>query len=124
MTDYTFTLNGTDFSGIVNGNDYNTSLIPVYGEKITTLDGVDHVRVLRHKGSVTVGINGLTDEQLETLSAALSNSPITVEYHCLQRNDDVTATMIPNEQTARFLQKVWFGGLNWNEVGAITLTEL
>ena len=124
MTDYTYTINGTDFSDYVDRDTYTTGLIPVYGEKITTLDGVDHVTVLRHKGVISHGLNALTQTELKTLAATLVNAPLTVSYYCQQRGEVVTAKMLPNEQTARRLVDCLYGNDTWHEVGNITLTEL
>ena len=124
MTEYTYTINGTDFSGYVARGSYSTGLIPVYGDTITTLDGVDHVVIRRYKGFLTHDVNALTETQLETLAAALMDAPLTVTYHCLQRGTDVTATMIPGNQTARHLADCLYGDEAWNKVETITLTEL
>ena len=124
MTDYTYTINGVDFSDYVNRDKYYTGIVPVYGDKVTTLDGVDHVVVLRHKGFIKHGLNALTQTQLIKLSNELMKSPLTVEYYCQQRGYVVTAQMIPSDQTARRLVDCVYGDSTWHEIDDITLTEL
>lgn len=120
----TFSLNGTDYSRMVERDSYATGLIPVYSDAVTTFDGVDHMVLIRSKGTVTVGLNPQTAADTKSICEALNRCPVTVKYHCLQRNTDVTANMIVSQQSAKFLSRCKARGYVWNEIDAITLEEL
>lgn len=89
----TFKINNTDCSGYITKYGYGTTYNPVFSESIVTLDGVEHVAVKRYKGTLTVTLRPLTGAQWATLSALLAAGILTVQYTCIQRNMDVTASM-------------------------------
>lgn len=89
----TFTINGTDFSGLITKYGYATAYNPVYAQNVITMDGVEHLAYLRHKGSLTITLRPLTGAELSTLTAKLATGIMEIQYTCLQRNLDVTATM-------------------------------
>lgn len=124
MTNYTFTVNGTDFSKFVERDKYSTSLSPVYGETIQTIDGVGHTALLRKKGALRLTLNPQNATDTAAICTALLNSPCEVTYHCLQRNADVTALMTLDSLSATFLSRCLYLGLPWNDIDSINLTEL
>lgn len=124
MTKHTFTINGASFADMVERDSYETALVPVYGPEVTTLDGVAHRPVLRHRGRLTVGLNPAKLPRLKALCAAVAASPMTVKYRCLQRNQDVTAIMETDDMAAGFLSRVLAGSADWAAPAALTLTEL
>ena len=75
---YTLTVNGFDLTDMVERDSYSTSLFPVTTPMITTMDGIDHTRLIRHKARVQVTLNPQTAEQTALLTAALMTSPMTV----------------------------------------------
>lgn len=93
MTKYTFQINGTDFSDIVSKYGYDTDLMPVKTNTLTTMDGVDHFRVLRYKGRLNVTLNPQTALDRARIYGALQSQPLTVTYHCFQRGGDVAVKM-------------------------------
>ena len=117
-------VNSVDLSKYVERDSYETSLAPVYGETVQTLNGVEHTALLRLKGAIKVGLNPQTASDTATICTALLNSPCQVIYHCLQRNADVSAQMKVNSITATFLSRCLMYGADWNDVEDITLTEL
>lgn len=121
---YEVEVNGLDISGLVDVTSYHTTMEPVFSDTITTIDGVDHVAVLRLRGTLTFAFNSLTAAQTAAVSQALLTLPATVRYHCLQRKASVVATMRLNGVSAQALARIRFGGAQWNEVGEITFTEL
>lgn len=123
-SNYQVVANGADITSMIEIDSYTTALLPVYGSSVTTMDGVEHVSIVRYKGKLSFAANPQTDTQTERLSAALSSGIIETQYHCLQRNSVVIAKMRLDEISARHLGRVRFGGKKWNEVSAITLTEL
>lgn len=121
---YPLKINGVDITNMVEIDSYSTAVIPVYGDAVTTMDGVDHVAVIRYKGEVSFAANPLTDTQTVTLCNALMPGVVEVQYHCLQRNAEIIATMRLDRISSQHLGRVRYGGRNWNELPAITLTEL
>ena len=117
-------VNGTDLSEYVERDSYRTSLTPVYGQTIETLNGVQHTALLRLRGALKVGLNPQTDTDTATICTALLNTPCQVTYHCLQRDADVTSLMKVDPISAQFLSRCLFLGDEWNDIDDITLTEL
>lgn len=124
MVSFTFKINNTSYAGLVERDSYETTVIPVYGETIKTMDGVSHTARLRVRGVVRVKLNPTTDSDTAAICADLLNTPVEVQYHCLQRNTDVTALMTIDELTANFLSRCKFKADDWNQLDEITLTEL
>ena len=124
MTTYTFKVNGHDYSGLVERDSYATSLSPVYGETIQTIDGVGHTAMLRKKGTIRIGLNPQNTTDTKSLCDDLLDAPCEVQYHCLQRNLDVTALMTIDSVSATNLSRCKYLGESWNELDRITLTEL
>lgn len=124
MTKYLFKLNGVDFSNYVDAKGYKTTVTPVFSNTITTLDGVGHTALVRYKGSLSISLNALKASDVKNIAMALMNAPVEVAYHCIQRNADVIARMVPDAVTARFLPYCIYGNQDWNVVDEITLVEL
>ena len=93
MTPYTFIVNGTSFASLVDKYSYQTDRIPVETERITTMDGVDHVSVKRYKGVLKVDINPQNETQFKAFCDELDNGILTVQYRCMQTKTDVTQYM-------------------------------
>lgn len=121
---YQVIVNGLDITSVIDADSYETSLEPVYGESVTTMDGVEHTTVLRNRGNLSFGFNSLTVEKTAEVCTALLSLPAKVTYHCLQRHAEVIATMKLDSVSAQHLSRVRFGGARWNELGAITFKEL
>jgi hypothetical protein len=119
-----FIVNGTDFSRFVERDSYQTSLSPVYGETVQTIDGVGHTARLRLKGALRLALNPQTDTDTAAICTELLNSPCEVIYHCLQRDADVAARMTIDTVSASFLSRCLYWGDEWNQIDPITLTEL
>lgn len=124
MVSYTFKINNTDYSQFVERDSYVTELTPVFGETIKTMDGVNHTALLRLRGSITVGLNPQTKANTAAICTDLLQSPVEVQYHCLQRNANVTALMVADTISAQFLSRCLANGDDWNKIEEITLTEL
>lgn len=122
-TKYTFRLNGVDFSRMVERDSYNTALRPII-KHIETMDGIKHIALVRHRGTVTVGFNPQTADDSAALSMALLSVPVICEYHCIQRNQDVTAKMMLDEVAAKHLSRCRHRAQDWNDIGQIILEEL
>lgn len=121
---YKVIVNDLDITDLIDGSSYKTGLEPVYGDSVTTMDGVEHTYVLRNRGTLSFGFNSLTAEKSAAVCTALLSLPAKVYYHCLQRHIDVYATMRLDGVSAQHLYRVNFGGAKWNEMGTITFTEL
>lgn len=93
MNRYCFTVNGKDFSDVVEKYGYETNLIPVYSKTVTTLDKVDHMCLVRMRGQLTVRVNSISAERAKDLSAELSSLPASIGYHSFQIGTDVEQTM-------------------------------
>lgn len=119
-----FIVNGTDFSRFIERDSYQTSLSPVYGETVQTIDGVGHTARLRLKGALRLALNPQTDTDTAAICTELLNSPCEVIYHCLQRDADVAARMTIDTVSASFLSRCLYWGDEWNQIEPITLTEL
>ncbi len=124
MSKYNFIVNSHDYSDLVERDSYRTSLYPVYGETIQTLDGVGHTAMLRQRGELSVRLNPQTAASVAALCADLLSAPCEVQYHCLQRNVDVTAQMTVDSISASFMSRCLYLGQKWNEVDEIRLKEL
>ena len=124
MVSFTFKVNNVDYSGMIERDSYETSLSPVYGETITTMDGIGHTAVLRLRGEVSFKLNPSTSAKTAAFAADLLNAPVEVKYHCLQRNQDVTVQMVLDGVSAQFLSRCLYGGASWNQLESITLKEL
>lgn len=109
---------------MVECDSYETSVEVVYSEIVTTMDGVDHTNPLRLRGVCSVAFNPQTASNTAKLCRTLVSSPVQVQYHCLQRDVDVIATMIVDSVTTQYLSRILLGGKKWNETSPITLREL
>ena len=96
----TFTIDGVDFSSYLTKYGYSTQYTPVFSNSVQTIDGVEHVAVVRYRGALTVTIRPLTGDEWAILSSALANGILTVEYTCIQRNTDVEAQMRLDDMSA------------------------
>lgn len=121
---YPVVINGEDFGQMVECDSYETSVQVVYSEVVTTMDGVDHTKQLRLRGVFSAAFNPQTAANTAKLCKALLASPVQVQYHCLQRDEDVSAKMIVDSVTSQYLARVLCGGKKWNETRPITLKEL
>lgn len=101
----TFLINGVDFSNYIQVYGYATSYLPVFGQSVMTLDGVEHTAVLRYRGSVSINLKPLTSAEWNTLSTALSTGILRITYFCIQRNRDVVASMKLDRMSAELVLK-------------------
>ena len=124
MSKYTFLVNSHDYTDLVERDSYRTTLYPVFGETVQTLDGVGHTALLRLRGELSVKLNPQTDAVAASLCADLLSVPCEVQYHCLQRNANVTAQMTLDSVSALYLSRCLYCGQKWNDIDSITLTEL
>ena len=124
MLDYTLTINGVDFTEMVERDSYKTDTVPVFSERFTTMNGVDHTALIRNKKTITFDLNPQTATDTKTACDALSVQPITVYFFDLQANDYGTAKMTLDGQSAQYLSRCLARGLKWNQMDPITLTEL
>ena len=124
MLDYTLTINGVDFTPMVERDSYRTSKIPVYSESIMTMDGVTHVALIRNKGEISFDLNPQNAAQTSAVCTSLLTMPCVVRYFDLQTQAYVNATMVIDQQTAQYLSRCLYKGERWNQMESITLTEL
>lgn len=124
MLDYTVTINSVDFTSYIERDSYKTAKTPVYSESVMTLDGVTHVVKLRNKNEVYFELNPQNATNMGTLCAALLTIPCSVYFFSLQSQAYETANMVLDKQTAQYLSRCLAGGLKWNQVERIELTEL
>ena len=117
-------VNSVDFTSMIERDSYQTVRIPVYSETVTTMDGIDHVVLLRHKGGCTFEFNPQSAADTKTACDALLTQPCAVYYFNLQSNTYENASMTLDEQSAQYLSRCLSRGLRWNQMDPITLTEL
>ena len=117
-----FKINGIDFSGLLQAYGYATAYTPVYSQSVQTMDGYEHVGVLRYRGTLTVNLKPLTGSELHDLTNALNIGVPVVQYTCLQRNTTVLANMrldtISAELVLKNASRMLYGGTQ------LTFTEL
>lgn len=121
MTDLTFTINGHDYSDIVEKRNYQTRLIPVVGRQYTDLNKVEHTTIARYRGELTVGINVAAKSRITALATDLQSAPVSVCYYSFQLGTTVTQTMMPDSTTMK--DAFSLGGVRFNETNEITFTE-
>lgn len=124
MLDYTLTINGVDFTSMVERDSYKTSKIPVYSDSIMTMDGITHVALLRNKGEISFDVNPQNATDTASACAALLTIPCAVRYFDLQTQAYVNANMVIDQQSAQYLSRCLYRGERWNQMESITLTEL
>lgn len=122
-TEYPFEINGVDFRRMVERDSYQTGLIPVYTDTITTMDGVDHDELIRWRGKVSVKINPQTAEDAAAFCAELMKPHVTLLYHCQQRNASVYAKMRMDALSSIHLSRCRHLGKKWVEPETFTFTE-
>lgn len=121
---YNVKVNDLDLTNMIDAETYETAWIPVFGPSVTTMDGVEHTVVIRHRGQVAFGFNAMVDTRAAALAKVFDPAIVTVEYHCMQRNATVTAQMRMDGISAKNLSQVKLCGRKWHELGSITLTEM
>ena len=89
----TFKINDVDFSDVIQRYGYATTYDPVYTNSMMSMNGIEHVGYLRHRGSVTITLNPLEGTRLSQLAAALAGGIYEIKYTCLQRNTDIITRM-------------------------------
>lgn len=124
MLDYTLTINGVDFTSMVERDSYQTRKIPVYSDSVTTLDGVTHVVLIRNKGEIEFEFNPQNAEKTAEACYALLMMPCEVYYFDLLTQDYVYANMVIDQQSAQYLSRCLYRGEKWNQMESIVLTEL
>lgn len=124
MLDYTLTINGVDFTSMVERDSYQTRKIPVYSDSVTTLDGVTHVVLIRNKGEIEFDFNPQNAEKTAEACSALLMMPCEVYYFDLLTQDYVYANMVIDQQSAQYLSRCLYRGEKWNQMESIVLTEL
>lgn len=122
MTRFKFTVNGIDFSDIVHKYGYTTDRVPVYGPTVTTIDGVDHLRLIRTKGMLKVPLNPNSESRVAAFCAELQKLPADVEYHSFQAGVDVSETMKLTSMSAEFV--LGTPSTNWVAGTTITFEQL
>lgn len=124
VSKYPLIMGGIDVTAMVAADSFETTLVPVVGGSVTTMDGVTHEAIIREKSHIKFAVNHLTEAQTQKLNAALKNGITEVQFRCMQRNANFIATMKADKPTARHMDRVKYGGAKWNELSEITLTEL
>lgn len=124
MLDYTLTINGVDFTAMVERDSYNTAKLPVYSDSVVTMDGVTHVALLRNKGEIRFEFNPQNASDTQAACAALLSTPCVVDYFNLQTQMYERAKMTIDQQSAQYLSRCLYRGEKWNKMESITLTEL
>ncbi len=124
MDKYKVQIDGVDFSHMVERDSYSTALEIVYSASVQTMDGITHTAPIRTRGSLSLGFNPQTSEDTRALCTALLKSPVEVLYYCLQRGEEVYATMMIDSVSATYLSRCLAFGQKWNDLQAITLQEL
>ena len=124
MLDYTLTINGVDFTNMVERDSYTTAKIPVYSDSVITMDGITHVALLRNKGEIRFKFNPQNADDTATACAALLSMPCMVYYFNLQDQEYQYAKMTVDQQSAQYLSRCLYRGEKWNQMSSITLTEL
>jgi len=117
MTKYPFTINGKDFSHLVNKYGYTTDLQPVVSS-YTDLEKRDHETVVRYRGILDVSINDATEQEVAEFRKALLERPLVVGYYSFQRGRPVQEKMSISSMPASFLLSD--AGTNW--VSSIPMT--
>lgn len=100
-----FEINGIDFSDLLQAYGYSTAQIPVYSQSVQTMDGIEHVGILRYRGSLKVSLKPLTGLELGSLTNALADGVPVIRYTCLQRNAVVMANMRLDDVSAELVLK-------------------
>ena len=121
MTEYPFKINGKDFSRLVSRYGYTTYLQPVT-VSYTDLAQVEHEKIVRYRGGLTVPLNPLLEEDSAELCAELLRRPLTVEYHNFQRNATVTEIMRLDSLPMEYLAKA--AGRRWMQAVNLDFTQL
>ena len=121
---YTVIVSGVDITQDIDGQSYDTSHIPVTTDTITTLDGIDHKRLIREKGELKFDLNPMPFARAVAVSYALRKLPCVVQYMDLQTGEQRTAQMEIDETTAAHLHGIRLNGQNWVRIGSVKLTEL
>lgn len=121
MIDLTLTINGIDFSAIIEKGSYITGKIPVVGAVYTDLNKVNHTTIARHRGYLEFRVNPLSPNQVYDLFTQLRSAPCTVKYFSFQDKTDVTQTMVPSFDDVQDAKKRNSG--HWVRGFKISFTE-
>lgn len=124
MVRYTVKINGYDISDIIERDSYHTEWFPVVSQKLTTMDGVDHVAVKRHKGSLHFKLNPITVERLNDLTEALETLPAAVQYFNMQKGIILYSNMMTETNAGDFLSRCKYNGQDWVDTGEFDFEEL
>ncbi len=100
---YTFKIDGVDFSDIITKYGYRTAYEPIYTDRITTLDGVDHTAIIRWRNGLTIPVRPLERPRLIQLTNKLREGIPTITFTSLQQGTDVTARMTMDDYTLELL---------------------
>lgn len=122
MTEYPFKVGGTDFSDMVYKRGYKTVQTPVYGSRVTTMDGATHRVLLRSRWQLTVYLNAPTAARAAALCAALDASR-EITYRRFQTGQDATETMELDGVSLALLAKA-ADGTQWLEGVELTFTGM
>lgn len=122
MTKYLFTVNGKDFSDLVEKYGYETALIPVFTRSITTLDKVEHTKMVRQRGQLNLQLNPVMEQRIKELTAELSSMPVEIGYHNFQLGQDVIQTM--KTEGIRSGIALITQSRDWLTIDSITFDEL
>lgn len=121
---YPVKISGTDITGFIVPGSYTTNLIPVYSEAVTTMDGIDHVSLIRVKHSISFSLNPVPDDRMDPLFALLRSGTVSVEYVPLDSGTAQIGTFRLDEMSVSYLYGVVCQGKRWNSIQPLTLVEL
>lgn len=124
MLDYTLTVNGVDLTPYIRFDSYITDAVPVYSREVVTLDGVTHVTQLRTRRSVRFAFNMQDADTTALIASALLVQPCTVSFFSIQNQQNETAKMRIDGQSAEYLAECRLRGKRWNQASDVTLEEL
>ena len=123
MTKLPFTINGEDFSDIVHKYGYATDTIPVYSRVVTTMDQVDHQKLVRMRGGLNIRTNPVKAERAAAFCSALRSLPARITYYSFQSGQIVEQTMRLTGSIPRSLA-LWNGDVKWLDGIPITFEQL
>lgn len=121
----TLSVNNIDISQYVVSTSYSVSRSPVQSQRITTLDGVDHLIVKRWRYTVSVELNPVTDDAAHAIYSSLTSAvPCTVTFSSLQEGEVITRTMMLSDISIQHLERCRAGDVPWEQIGAMTFEEM
>lgn len=123
MTRNVLEINGVDFSDIVEKNSYHTERTPIT-QSVTTIDGVEHIAIIREVDSLSFKTNPLTQDRYKTLCDQMRNGFCTVRYTHLQVGAVLVEQMKYDAATAGYLADCKYLNKKWVQPGPIQFIQL